>query len=201
VTDRPPPWSSVSDVGKLGLETAAAVVERLLAVTRLSWPRQSGAPSFFFLPASVDGSDSRRMRADAERLIDLYAEWARALVDAAAEAAHPNGGSPDRLLIGPVAPDTSVKTTVWLHTLDGPATGPARLVATDLVAHHGGSIPSGTIQFDPAIIDGRSPRTSTEVTVLAAVPPETSPGPYHGHILADGLPELSLPLCVEVITP
>jgi hypothetical protein len=139
------------------------------------------------------------MRADAERLIDLYAEWARALVDAAAEAAHPNGGTPDRLLIGPVAPDMSAKATLWLHTLDGPATGPARLLATDLVAHHGGSIPSGSIEFDPAVIDGRSPRTSSEVTVLATVPPATRPGPYHGHVLADGLPELSLPVCVEVI--
>lgn len=201
MNERPPPWSAVTDIGRLGLETAAVVVERLLAASRATLNRQPSGFSLYLLPATADGSDARRMRADAERLIDLYADWARTLVDAAAQTAHPNGGPDDRLVIGPIAPTESTRVTIWLHSLDGPATGPARLRTTDLIAHHGGSVPSDSIRFDPPVIEGTGPRTSHEIAVVATVPARVDPGPYHGYVLADGIPEVSLPVCLEVVAP
>jgi hypothetical protein len=199
MTDLPPPWASVADIGQLGLETAAKVVERLMAVTRLTLSRQPGGLTFPLLPATGDGVEARRLRAEAERLIDLYADWTRSLVQAAVDAADVGRPTPQRLSLGPVGPATTAEACVWLHVLDGPAAGPTTLRATDLIAHHGGVIPSDAVQFDPARLDTASPRTSREVAVRVTVPPGAAPGPYHGHILAAGLPEVFLELRLDVL--
>jgi hypothetical protein len=198
MTELPPPWASVADIGQLGLETAATVVERLLTLTRLTLSPQAVGLPFPLLSATRDGVDARRMRAEAERLIDLYADWTRALVQAAVDAA--DGGRPagEGLSLGPVEPGGSAEASVWLHLLEGPAAGMTTLRATDLVAHHGGAIPSAAVRFDPASLDTANPRTSQQVVVGLTVPQGTAPGPYHGHILAIGVPEVSLPLRVDV---
>jgi hypothetical protein len=198
MSELPPPWASVADIGQLGLETAATVVERLLTLTRLTLSPQAVGLPFPLLSATRDGVDARRMRAEAERLIDLYADWTRALVQAAVDAA--DGGRPagEGLSLGPVEPGGSAEASVWLHLLEGPAAGMTTLRATDLVAHHGGAIPSAAVHFDPASLDTAKPRTSQQVVVGLTVPQGTAPGPYHGHILATGVPEVSLPLRVDV---
>jgi hypothetical protein len=201
MSDVPPPWASVADIGQLGLETAAKVVERLMTLTRLTLSRQPGGLTFPLLPATSESVEARRLRAEAERLIDLYADWTRSLVQAAVDAADVSRATPERLILGPVDPAATAEACVWLHVLDGPAAGPATLRATDLIAHHGGVIPSGAVRFDPAHLDTASPRTSREVTVRATAPSGAAPGPYYGHILAAGLPEVSLELCVDVCGP
>lgn len=201
MSDLPPPWASVADIGQLGFETAATVVERLMALTRLTLSRQPHGLTFPLLPATGDGVEARRLRAEAERLIDLYADWTRSLVQAAVDAADGSRAAPERLALGPVEPGAAADAYVWLHILDGPAAGPTTLRATDLTAHHGGVIPAGAVRFDPASLDTASPRTSREVTVRVTVPPGATPGLYHGHILAVGIPEVSLELRLHVQAP
>ena len=106
MSDLPPPWASVADIGQLGLDTAAAVVERLLTLTRLTITRQPGGLTVPLLPATGDGVDARRVRAEAERLIDLYAEWTRSLVQAAVDAADPDRPAGEKLSLGPAPPDS-----------------------------------------------------------------------------------------------
>ncbi len=199
MSDLPPSWASVADIGQLGLDTAAAVVERLLTLTRLTITRQPGGLTIPLLPATGDGLDARRVRAEAERLIDLYAEWTRSLVQAAVDAADPDRPPGEKLSLGPAPPDSSTQASIWLHVLDGPAAGTTVLRATDLVAHHGGAISGAAIRFEPPALDATSPRTSQAVTVLVDVPPGVAAGPYHGHILATGVPEVCLEVTLDVV--
>jgi hypothetical protein len=182
MTDNP-----LADIGRLGLDTAAAVVERLLDLTRTA--KDLRLP---LLPATADGDAARRLRADAERLVDLYAEWTRSLVDAAISmAASAADGSDDVLVLGPVAAGAVVTATTWLHASDGTRVRPR---ATTLERDDGATIAGTAITFDPPEVT-----TSGRLSVSAAVPATATPGLYRGNILAAGLPEIALPVSLTVI--
>jgi hypothetical protein len=196
MSDPPPPWSSVTDIGGLGIETAATVVERLLDLTR-----EVGGLRVPLLEATTDTAQARRLRANAERLIDLYADWTRSLVDAAVDVATPANGSGNgshSLVLGPAAPGGEVGDVLWLHFLDGPAGGRATFQATDLSAHHGGRIAADAVTFDPPTLDASTPRSKRQVEVRVDVPPDAVAGPYHGHLLVEGFPEVCLALRLDV---
>lgn len=217
---------SNSDLARLGLQAAAAAVERMLELGRtaasgLRVPLAAngeapvgngftGAP-----PDEPVGSDvpdltglSRRLRADSERLVELYASWTRALVDGAASLVEQasglptaqGGGANETLALGPVAAGTATAASAWLHVLDGPPAPPSELHASDLVAHDGSCLPGASVTCTPPSLHTDSNRTTTEVVVSARVPVGTSPGIYHGHLLARGLPEVALALRLEVVS-
>lgn len=154
--------------------------------------------------AENTGREVRRLRGDAERMLELWGEWMRLLLDAAADSAEATldrgNGRTERLLLGPADAGSTVTARAWLHVLDGPPTAPARLSATAFTAHDGSSIESGAITFDPPALDTFALRSSEEIVVTVDVPAEAGPGVYHGHILASGLPELSLAARIEVST-
>jgi hypothetical protein len=52
----------------------------------------------------------------------------------------------------------------------------------------------------PPRLDTSEARTSTAVAVTVSVPDGVRPGTYHGHLLAEGLPEVVLPLVIEVVS-
>ena len=216
------PRSVDHEVARAGLEAAAAVVERMLDLGRKGAsgiqvpiaPNQSApAPSD---PDDGDAADgaadltrmSRRLRADAERLVELYATWTRALVDGAASLAEQamertprsTGPAEGALRFGPTARGTTTGAEAWLHVLDGPPGPPARVHASDLVAHHGDRIRGELVSATPAVLDTAASRTSIAVAVSIAVPHAIRPGTYHGHLLAEGLPEIVLPVVVEVVS-
>ena len=203
---------AMAEVQRAGLEAASTVVERMLELGRLG----TRGPFPFPLPADpTAGSngerrsdddperDMRRLRGDAERMLELWGEWMRLLLDAAADSAEvalgpPSRGGADRLSLGPAKPGGSVSGRTWLHVLDGPPTAPARLTATALTAADGSTIDPGAIAFEPAVLGTFDLRSSQEIVVTVDLPEGIAPGPYHGHILATGLPELSLPVRIEV---
>ena len=131
-----------------------------------------------------------------------------ALVDGAANLAEqamergPRSTSPSEgaLRLGPAARGTTTAAEAWLHVLDGPPGPAARVHASDLVAHHGGRIPGDLVSTTPAVLETAASRTSTAVAVSVAVPDRIEPGTYYGHLLADGLPEVVLPIVVEVVS-
>jgi hypothetical protein len=147
----------------------------------------------------------RRLRADGERLLEWWGEWMRVLLDAAIDGAEagvterdaPHAG--DRPLgLGPAKPGQSASGRAWLHILDGPPGPAAPLSATAFTAHDGATIEARAASFEPPIIDSFELRSSHELLITIAVPTGTRPGAYHGHILATGLPEVSLPVRLEV---
>lgn len=228
----PAPAPTVSD---WGLASAAAVVERMLELgragasgLRLSFPVNGAPPG----GRSADGvrpeegvphadepadpveraRQARRFRADAERLVELYADWTRMLVDGAASLAEqavgaaPPGGADESatgasgvLVLGPASAGATTTTSAWLHVLDGPAAAPAALRSTDLVAHDGSVVPGVALTCTPPVLETSAARTSSEVRVSVVVPANTAPGSYHGHLLASGLPEVVLPVRLEVV--
>jgi hypothetical protein len=208
---------AMTDAQRRGLETAATVVERMLELSR----QGARAPFPFHLPAEpVDGSNGdggngdgateardrgrevRRLRADAERMLELLGESMSVLFDVAADAADGGvdgqDGAAGRLSLGPVEPGAAVTGQAWLHVLDGPPGSPARLGATAFTAHDGAAIEARAASFEPPLLDTFALRSSQEVLVTVEVPEATAPGVYHGHILAAGLPEVGLAVRVEV---
>src|SRR5262245_20861949 len=163
-------------------------------------------------PAGAEGEaerarEVRRLRADSERLLDWWGEWMRVLLDAATDgaeagvaersaAAGPTGDG--QLRLGPVKAGHPASVRAWVHVLDGPPGPPARLSATALTAHDGSTIEAGAASFEPPMLDSFNLRSSHELVVSVAVPADTPPGAYHGHILAAGLPEVSLAIRLEV---
>jgi hypothetical protein len=224
----------MGDVQRAGLEAAAAVVERMLALGR----HGARMPYSFHLPAQpVDGTGSngadapnradahegadtaggadtevdrarevRRMRADGERLLELWGEWMRVLLDTAMDGAEAGiaerdagAHAPDQpLRLGPVKAGDQVSARTWLHVLDGPPGPPARLRATAFTAHDGSAIEAETASFEPPVLDSFDLRSSQEIVVTLAVPEGTPAGAYHGHILTTGIPEVSLAVHLEV---
>jgi hypothetical protein len=215
------PPQGTPDVAVLGLEAAAAVVERMLAIgrgaaagIRLPFPPNGeppapapAGPGAAEAPtaAPTPAQQARRFRADADRLVELYAEWTRLLVDGAAtlaeQAAQEGAAAPggDILVVGPVAAGTSSTASAWLHVLDGPTSLPAPLHTTTLVAHDGATVPRSAVAFDPPFLDTSAARTTHEIRVSVSVPSDTRPGRYHGHVLATGLEEVALAVRVEVV--
>lgn len=150
--------------------------------------------------------DVRRLRADGERLLELWGEWMRVLLDAAMDGAE--AGVAERyaglhaddqpLRLGPVRPGHPESGRAWVHVLDGPPGPPARLGATAFTAHDGATVEAGAASFEPPVLESFDLRSSHEVIVTVAVPDGTRPGAYYGHILAIGMPEVSLPVRLEV---
>ena len=102
------------------------------------------------------------------------------------------------LRLGPVKPGHPASGRAWVHILDGPPGPPARLSATAFTAHDGATVEARAASFEPPMLDSFDLRSSHEVVVTVAVPEGTRPGAYHGHILATGMPEVSLPVRLEV---
>ena len=48
------------------------------------------------------------------------------------------------------------------------------------------------------MLDSFDMQSTHEIVVTVAVPEGTRPGTYHGHILATGMSEVSLAVCLEV---
>jgi hypothetical protein len=212
--ERPPPYDpatalrALADAPRVGLEAAAAVVDRILAMGRpgatfpgITWEGEGPAPTTDTRERRVE---LRRARADAERVLDAYGDWARQLLDAVFGLAE-GDAPPEALVLGPVAAGATVDADLWLHAPPGRLTGPARLWSTALTAHDGATIAASAFTFAPSLLEpgsngnGSAARPTTRVTV--AVPANTAPGAYHGHVLANGLPEVVLPVQVGVLGP
>lgn len=203
---------AMADVQRAGLETAAAVVERMLELGR----QTARAPFPLHLPAEgvsgmngdaddaarEPGREARRLRADAERLLELWGESMRVLLDVVADGAEVGvdgaGGAADRLSLGPVSPGAQATGRAWLHVLDGPPAQPARLTATPFSAHDGAAIDAQAAGFEPPLLETFALRSSQEIKMTVRVPEGSEPGVYHGHVLATGLPEVALAVRIEV---
>lgn len=207
---------AMADAQRRGLEAAASVVERMLELGR----QGARSPFPLYLPrepvagedrededggaAGDPGREARRLRADAERLFELVGESMRVVLDVAVDAAESgvaesNGdGVASALSLGPAGAGEEATASAWLHVLDGPPASPARLHATALTAHDGTAIEAGAVSFEPPLLESFDLRSSEEIEVTVAVPEGARPGTYRGHVLAAGLPEVALPLTLEV---
>jgi hypothetical protein len=201
---------ALADAPRVGFEAAAAVVERILTLGRpgvaplpvIPWDGESAPPTE--PPPGERRVQLRRARADAERVLDAYGDWARQLLDAVFGLAE--GDAPaDVVVLGPVAPGGRDDAELWLHAPPGRLTGPAELRVTALTAHDGAVVPAEALRFDPPVLRPAATANGADpgpATLLHLTVPEGTPaGAYHGHVLVTGLPEVALPVRVEVTPP
>lgn len=195
-------FRALADAPRVGFEAAAAVVDRILALGRPGTPTPpvitwDGREARDDGPAPDRKVQLRRARADAERVLDAYGDWARQLLDAVFGLVE--GDAPGEVLeLGPARAGTVVDAELWLHAPPGRVTVPARLRATPLTCHDGSTIPAEAVSFTPALLDGNG-SSAPATRVQLSVPAGTAAGSYYGHVLASGLPEIALAVRAEVM--
>jgi hypothetical protein len=86
---------------------------------------------------------------------------------------------------------------VWLHNRGLGNLGDVRLRCSELLAHDGHVISSDAIQFDPEAVP-MPRRSSRGVSVKVLVDQEVPPARYCGTLMAEGFPDLAIPVVVTV---
>jgi hypothetical protein len=81
--------------------------------------------------------------------------------------------------------------TVWMHNTTARRAS-AEPCLTDLASHDGRVVPASAGRFQPTVLT-IEPGAGTPATVEVALGSVT-PGVYHGHVLARGLPDVGLPV-------
>ncbi len=89
---------------------------------------------------------------------------------------------------------------VWLHNGGTHDIESVRLRCSDLLAHDGAKVGSDAVQFAPEklALPGRSNRA---VSLQVDVTPDIAQGRYRGTLLAEGYPELWLPVTLTLRAP
>lgn len=89
---------------------------------------------------------------------------------------------------------------VWLHNRGMGNLGDVRLRCSELLAHDGHVISSAAIQFEPETVPMPG-RSSRGVGIKVLVDLEVPPAKYCGTLLAEGYPDLAIPVTVTVRPP
>ena len=91
----------------------------------------------------------------------------------------------------------AVSTEVWLHHGGPEDMGKVRLRCSDLLAHDGAIIESNCVRFEPDVV-AMPARSSRGIIVEVDVADDHEPGSYRGTLLADGQPDVWLPVLLVV---
>lgn len=143
---------------------------------------------------------------DADRVLQLWQRLATQAIETLRGAAQPrNGVASVNMQRGTSAGAVSlvasergaVSTEVWLHNSGAEDLGKIRMHCSDLTAHDGAVIASATVRFEPDMVPMVA-RSSRGVTIEIDVPDEVSAGTYRGTLLADGYPDIWLPVTLTV---
>ena len=197
--------SSLTEVQRRGMDAAAQVLEGFLSALEGHPPPTAG-------PAGEPGDGPEpgfaQLRTSVARALDLYSDLVRRSFEGYADLVeqrlrargvglHGAGPGAGELTVRAPA-GTTATATVWLHsTTDEPARAVLRL--TTLTAHDGPAVPATAGRFDPA--EARVAPGASVAARLAVELAGVAPGVYHGHVLADGLPEAALALRLVVTGP
>lgn len=203
----------VREVQDLGLDTTRVLVEQFSELFRRYSDMAAGAtihdragessPPKARLVAGTPMANGR-LGADLRKAIDAYLAVLRQFseLNLAIFSTGPSLGDPeaaDRLELPEVAPGGRCSARLWLHNASPSAVVDARPWTTDLVDHGGGALRAALVSFVPVRIARLDPGTAAELLVLVEIPGDAVPGRYHGQILVERLPDVVLPLVLEVV--
>jgi hypothetical protein len=99
-----------------------------------------------------------------------------------------------------VAVGESASSEIWLHNRGSDNRGEVRLHTSDLLGHDGSVISAAAVRVDTEVVPMPA-RSSRGVLVTVDVGPEVRPGVYRGTVLANGNPDLWLPVMLTVRLP
>lgn len=211
------PWASVFDpavnvraLGEIqarGFKAATELVDRFVRITN-----RDGATRISSTTASspaVEPDETRNAAGipEAERLLatwnGLVGQLTRSVRGAAASSQTGtatfdlvNDNASGQIALEAAEPG-AVSTEVWLHNGGPTDMGKVRLRSSDLLAHDGTVIPAKMVRFEPDIVPMPA-RCSRGVTVEVDVADDLDPGCYRGTLLADGHPDVWLPMVLTV---
>jgi hypothetical protein len=210
------PWASVFDpatnaralsaIQAEGFRAASELVDRFVrfASTGLSGsqpsPTPTGHPMNGDHSADVPAADFERLLQSWLSLTEQFLRGSGQVADATSADSVAfdltNTEAKGSLNLEAAAPGCA-RGEVWLHNTGPGDLGHVRLRCSDLLAHDGSSISLGAISFDPDVVP-LPPRSSRGVGVRINMPQQVSPGRYSGTLLAEGFPDLSLPVVLTV---
>jgi hypothetical protein len=213
------PWASVFDpamniraLGEIqarGFRAATEIVDRFVrmadtnAVTDSIDSKQAPSPH----PAADPRGDQATPPPDVDRVLQLWQRLAAQVAESLRGAARPHGGvatvdvqhATSSGAVSLVASEPgAVSTEVWLHNAGADDLGKVRLRCSDLLAHDGALIGSAMVRFEPDTVPMVA-RCSRGITVQIDVPDDIGPGHYRGTLLADGYPDIWLPVVLTVL--
>jgi hypothetical protein len=204
------PWASVFDpalniraLGEIqarGFRAATEVVNRFLRPADTTSATDS-------VESKRPPSDQTAPPPDVDRVLQVWQRLATQAVESLRGAAQPR----DEIASVDIAQATSsgavslvagepgaVSTEVWLHNRGADDLGKVRLRCSDLMAHDGTLIESASVRFEPDTVLMVA-RCSRGVTVEIDVHDDAAAGNYRGTMLADGYPDIWLPVVLRVL--
>lgn len=105
-------------------------------------------------------------------------------------------------LVFDAVPAGSATGEVWLHNGGSEDRGKIRLRCSDLLAHDGTVLAASVLRFEPDVVPMPA-RSSRGVTAEVDLGEDAAPGTYRGMLVADGQPDVWLPveLVVKPLLP
>jgi hypothetical protein len=206
---------ALADVQRRGLLAATELVDRLVDAVDGAPDDGDGAER----AVRHDGPDTREAAPGSiDELVELWLQLVRLGADVIAQVAAPSrpthtnppaahAARDQRPSIdvvaqagtGLVSVTASRGAEVWLDNTGADDRQGLRLRAGGLLSHEGAALPSGSLRFEPAVVD--LPGRSSRGVAVSAVPGDAPPGTYRGVIVAQGAPDAWLPVEVVVGGP
>lgn len=210
------PWATVFDpdhnvrafnaIQERGFRAASSVVERLIGMANGNGATHSASetPASETEPPATDSAPPL----DVQRAVTAWQSILGQIVGSAGGGTAPtpagslvvdlNQNDARDVMYLEAPAGASAAAELWLHNGSPTDVEPVALRCSDLLAHDGGLIKSSGVQIDPdyAPMPGRCSRG---VTVRVDVPFDAQPGRYRGTLLANGHPDLWLPIVLTVL--
>ena len=204
------PWASVFDpalnIRALGEIQARGFRAATEVVNRFIRPADTKSVDDSVNSTQAPG-DQATPPPDVDRVLQVWQRLATQAVESLRGAAQPRGEvasvdiqqATSSGAVSLVASEPgAVSTEVWLHNRGADDLGKVRLRCSDLLAHDGALIESALVRFEPDTVPMLA-RCSRGVTVEIDVPDDTAAGNYRGTMLADGYPDIWLPVVLSVL--
>ena len=204
------PWASVFDpalnIRALGEIQARGFRAATEVVNRFIRPADTKSVTDSVNSTQAPG-DQATPPPDVDRVLQVWQRLATQAVESLRGAAQPRGEvasvdiqqATSSGAVSLVASEPgAVSTEVWLHNRGADDLGKVRLRCSDLLAHDGALIESALVRFEPDTVPMVA-RCSRGVTVEIDVPDDTAAGNYRGTMLADGYPDIWLPVVLRVL--
>lgn len=208
------PWAAAFDpavnvraLGEIqarGFRAASSIVDRFVRMSRSTAPDAVADTT----ETSSKTTQSREQPAlpDVEQVLAAWQKMLGQVVGSlrSVAPAQPDTATLDLLnssasgqLVLEAAQLRGVCTEVWLHNSGADDLGTVVLRCSDLMAHDGAAIPAAAVRFTPAAVPMVA-RSSRGVMMEIGIPEGAVVGCYRGTLLADGHPDVWLPIALTV---
>jgi hypothetical protein len=211
------PWASVFDpaanaralnaIQAQGFRAASKLVDRFIGAAGVNGNGAEATSTGSASDTADENGTGRRNNPDIERLMTIWWSMVGQFLVGSARLANLPFAGPATLEFGRAGGNGTVElhadapgrasTEVWLHNNGLDHLGEIRLRCSDLLAHEGDMVPSATVYCDPNPVP-MPRRSSRGVEIGVDVSGDVRPGVYRGNLLADGHPDVWLPVVLTV---